>query len=177
VATILGNCNPTLNFSFTTASGIFAGQALQLPAQWRFLLAASGVIANQCDLAYAVKGLTLPASTNVDLDLTSLLDPMGGAVAFARVRFLARRNAATTDGYTITEGGATFANQWTAMTTNATLYPSTTGAGTAAQNDGFAIHTAPNTSGAVVGGSSKILRYNAGANANAIDLFILGCSS
>lgn len=177
-----GSGSASLAFSCAPSSGIFSGEYLQvLPETFQFLLAGVGSLANQCDRVYAVSAQALVAATPWSVDLTNFTDPFGvTGQSMARVRYLARRNNDTADGHTITEGGAGVTNQWIgpvdAAGAGITLYPSTTGSGTAANNHGFLVQSAPNTTGMVTSGTSKVLQYLA-ANAGSLDLLILGCST
>lgn len=135
---------------------------------------ANGTAANAVDLIYATT-LTLSA-TPTTLDLTSLTDPLNGAVAFARVREVYIRNNATTDGWNLVVGpGAS--NGW-AGTSQFFGASSTVNVGpsTANPNTGKLAFSAPNTTGYVVDGTHKTLKLDPGANTFTVEILIAGSS-
>jgi hypothetical protein len=173
MATVKGGCSPVI--SFTQFAAIGATPADDTPVAvlaLRGAFNASGVAADQCDLIYA-RPLTFVASTPQTLDLTALTDPAGNAISFARVRFLAIRIRDTTAGHVLLVGGAG-TNEWGGFLSSGailTVFPST------AANDGFFLLPAPNTTGIVVSGTSKLLKLDPGAVAlGIVDVVIAGCS-
>lgn len=128
----------------------------------------NGSAADQVEQSY-IATLSL-AATPTTLDLTALVDPLGKTTNFAAVREVKLRNKSTTDGQNVTvKPGAS--NGWTGVlnsTGQLTLYPST------ATNSGMLVLTAPNTTGAVVSGTSKTLALDPGANTISVDIEIYG---
>ncbi len=174
MATVTGSARSTLLFNLTGA-GWLAGVSQDIkPPNAPTDTFTSGTAANQADLIYATT-LTLSA-TPTTLDLTSLLDPLQGAVAFARVRGLYIRNNATTDGWNLTIGAAA-SNAWAG--TSQFLSASSTiilGPSSAFPNSGRLEVWAPNTTGYVVDGTHKSLKLDPGANTFTIDIQIIGAS-
>jgi hypothetical protein len=132
----------------------------------------NGTAANQIQLGTGIH-LSLVASTPQTIDLTALTDLQGNAFSLAAVRYLAIRNNSTTDTQNLTVGGAAtpFVGFWSSTVT---IWPSTTGSGSANQNSGYEVFQAPNTTGAPVTGGSKLLKFDPGANAFTVDIIVMG---
>jgi hypothetical protein len=139
----------------------------------KFATTASGTAADQVDLKYS-RTITLAAAPTA-LDLRSLTDVFGGAVAFARVKSVQIVNKSSTDGYTVTVGySTTTSNAWVGFLSNPGTFvvgPST------ASNAGFFAITSPNATGWPVSSSSKLLNLDPGANTVVVDIEITGCSA
>lgn len=148
------------------ATATVAAAALQLKSQF----SVSGTGADQLALVYA-KTLTFAASTPQTLNLQSLVDPLGNAISFSQVRFIAYRIQSSNPAYVILNGGAA-SNQWTGRLNSGgieTWFPSS------AANDGFSIIQAPSATGIPVTSSSCDMKLDPGANAvGAVDLVIAG---
>jgi hypothetical protein len=161
----------TASFNAKVASGYLAGTNLPItPARIQSYFA-SGTLLDQID-GLSPMLLTFVASTPQTLDLTALTDALGTAITTARVRFVLFKNLATTDGYNLTVGGAG-ANEWNGPLSSGgklTVGPST------ASNDGFALLSAPHTTGYPVSGTSKLLKLDPGANAFQ-SVILIGTSS
>lgn len=128
----------------------------------------NGTAADQITLQY-INTLNLAGAAQT-LDLTSLLDPLGGAVSFAKVRVIRIRTRATTDGQALVlSGGAS--NPWTGFLNGAGTF--TIQASTAANPAWFTLD-APNTAGMAVSGTSKTLKFDPGANTYQVDIEIYG---
>ena len=171
-ASITGSSNPSPSFSYTPSAGFLAAQQLQITKTVQANFRASGVLLDQCDTLYA-NTLTFTASTPQTLDLTSLTDILGNSISFARVRYLLIRINSTTDGQVLLCGNSV-TNEWDAFVSAAgtfTVYPST------ANNAGFTVFCAPNSTGAPVTSSHKTLKLDPGSNAFTVDVMIAGCSS
>lgn len=133
--------------------------------------------ANGVDLKYTAT-LTFTTATPQILDLKSLLDVLGGAVAFARVRSITLNMHAPTDGNTLKLGYATTTtNAWVSLVTNPgqiilQACPTST-------NAAFATLVAPNATGWVVGASNKLLNLDPGSftGTYTVDIEITGCSA
>jgi hypothetical protein len=175
MANITGQSNVNPQFSLGITAGFLNGQRLPIPLPNRNLLASfktAGVAADQVNLIYA-NTLTFVSTVPQTLDLTALLDPLGAAVNFARVRFQAYRiNSNTVGAYLILGGAAT--NEWTGMLG--------TGSGlkilaSTAANDGFFVISAPNTNGYPVTGTSKNLLMTPSAHGFTVDVIIAGCNA
>lgn len=123
-----------------------------------------GTAAGQLNLVAISSGSA--AASPVSIDLTSLTDPSGAAVNFAKIRAALILNDSTTDGSfllldnTVTNGwGSPFNNITTAKlkipagaTVNGTNYP------------GFFMICGPNTTGLTVDSTHKIVSLDPGAN-------------
>lgn len=157
----------------TPASGFLAGTTLQIPEILSVALT-NGTAANQIDLIYAGT-ISLASSTPQTLDLTSLTDVLGGAVALARVKLIAIKNKSTTDGQNVTAGNAA-SNAWSAMlgsTGTITILP-----GTSTNPDGgWFINSAPNTTGWPVDSTHKNLKLDPGSASISVDVVIAGASA
>jgi hypothetical protein len=174
LATVTGSARSTLAFNLT-GTGWLAGVAQTVaPPTAPSDTFSAGTAANMADLIYATT-LTLSA-TPTTLDLTSLTDPLGVAVAFARIRGLYIRNNATTDGWNLTIGLAASnawagASQFLAASSSIILGPSSS-----FPNAGRLEVWAPNTTGYVVDGTHKSLKLDPGANTFTIDIQLIGAS-
>lgn len=127
--------------------------------------------ADAIDLKYSAV-ITL-SSTSASYDLKALTDDTGAAVNFARVRSVTIRNRSTTDGANLTISGGT-ASPWLGpggASWSHYVFASTAG------SPGVYAFTAPNTTGAVVASSAKVLKVDAGSNAITFDIEIVGCSA
>jgi hypothetical protein len=154
-----------------TAAGI-PGQATSLAGtQSMTTNLGSGTVLDAADLKYS-KTLVFAASTAQNLDLSALTDVYGNAVNFARIRSISINVLGQVDGSSLTVGAAA-ANPWAAVlgaTGTLTLFPAT------AANAGFFALTAPNTTGMVVSGTSKVLKLLPSAHAFSADVEIVGAS-
>lgn len=132
----------------------------------------SGTTADKVDLKYS-RTLTFASATAQTLDLSSLTDDYGGAVAFVKIRSLLIRVKSTTDGATLTVGAAA-TNPWAAVlgTTGTLIIQSAT-----SSNQAVLLLTAPNTSGYAVSGSSKSLKLLPSSHAFDVDIEITGTSA
>lgn len=160
------------NFQQTTTFGVGGSGFLVNPVKFLSSFQAAGVIADTCNLFYAAT-LSL-AATPTTLDLKSgLLDIGGLALVFVRVRFVALRVNSTTNGQVLVIGNSV-TNEWNAfLSATGTL---TIAAGTAS-NNGFFMLQAPNTTGYLVGSSSKTLKLDPGASTFTVDVLIAGCDA
>lgn len=170
MAVVKGQIIPAASFTQTPNSGILSGNVLSVPLTLNAAFANTGTTDN-VDLLYAAT-LTFVASTAQNLDLTSLTDILGGAVNFARVRAIAIKMYSTTDGATLTVGGAA-SNPWAAVwgTTGTMIIQAATAANA---NGSFFLLTAPNTTGYVTSGTSKTLKLLPSAHAFNADIVIAG---
>jgi hypothetical protein len=172
MALVTANNNVSVQINQALSFGIGQTSTLPVAASFRTTFNVSGVLADQCDLLHA-KTYTLVASTPQTIDLTALLDPVGAAVVFARVRLVAIRVKSITDGAVLLLG-ASGANDWTGLVSTAgtvKVYASS------ALNDGFTIFQMPNTTGAVVtSAGQRLVKLDPGTNAMLVDILIAGCS-
>jgi hypothetical protein len=104
----------------------------------------------------------------VDIDLTTLTDPYGAAINFARVKVLAVFNFATNDAYKLVMGLAV-TNPWAApfdgLTTGKLhVPPGRLDATLGVTYPGRVLIWAPGATGLAVSGTSKVLRLDSGAN-------------
>ena len=105
-------------FTETTTAGLQNNEILQ-QINPGILNYTNGTGSNQVDTCYAAK-LTLVASTPQTIDLSTLTDPAGNAVTFARAREFVIQNTATTAGYDvlISQGAA---NGWVGVPLTGTI--------------------------------------------------------
>lgn len=163
--------NVILNASFTenVSSGVIV--SYQVPATVSSTLSyGNGTASNQVDTLYA-KQLTLTGATQT-IDLTSLTDPAGNSINFARVRELIVVNTATTAGYDVkVEAGAS--NGWAVLPpSSAPVY--TRYSGTLRISDPV---STGGSNGNVVSGTSKTITFDPGANTIVINVLIVGGSA
>lgn len=173
MANVTGTIRVSATFAQTPSGLPGQSTAQSNPQAFGCVFGTSGVLADQVDQKYS-NTLAFVASTPQVLDLKSLLDVFGGAVAFARVRSITLKLKSGIDGVVLKVGYATTtANSWVGMVTNPgqlTIYSSS------ATNDGSFTWTAPNTTGAPVGTSNRLLNLDPGLNAFSVDIEIAGCS-
>lgn len=170
--TVTGNNSLALAFQQLLSYGIGQSQNLPIPMIFRSIFKASGGLLDQCDAVYSAT-LTFVASTPQVIDLKSLVDAQGNAIAFDRIRVFAIRVNSQTDGDVLLVGD-NGANDWLGLTPAAAtaainVYPST------GANDGFVIFQMPNSTGAAVGSTTHLVKLNPGSNAFTVDLLIAGC--
>lgn len=172
-SSVAGGCQPTINFTQTSTVGVGSSVNLPILLALKSTFRQSGALLDQCNLIHA-KTYTFAASTPQTLDLKALTDVLGNAIVFARVRLVAIRVQAQTDGWLLLVGAAG-TNEWDGLTSasgTVTVYPST------AINDGFAIWQMPNATGAAVGSSTHLLKLDPGTNAlGPVDVIIAGCDA
>lgn len=172
--TVTGTVGGQVSYTRTPGSGIFTGKAQAWQDTFQFAARVSGVLADQCDLAY-VKRHVVGATSSVVIDLTAAVGDDGVTSHFARVRAIAIRNASTTDGQPVTlDNAGQTTNPFTGLLNSAgvvTVAPSTAG------NTGFLILAAPNTTGAAVGTGVNVRVSNPNAASVTVDVVILGCSA
>lgn len=174
---VSGSVNVQASFTEIITSGVIS--TLNLPAAiTQAITYLNGTATSSVDYIYA-KSLSL-AGTPTTLDLTSLTDLNGGSVNFARVRELIIVNLATTAGYTLTIGPGV-SNPWTtgpiAASSTIVLQPSvgqTTGQCFVRFSDPFSTGA---STGYYVGGSSKTLKLDPGANTFSAYILIVGGSA
>lgn len=167
--TITGNV--TFNAAFTEAVSAGVIVPYQVPATISSNLSyANGTGSGQVDTLYA-KALTLSGATTT-IDLTSLTDPAGVSINFARVRELIVVNTATTAGYDVkVESGAS--NGWSVLPpSSAPVY---------ARYGGILRISDPTSTGGgngnVVGSTSKTITFDPGSNTVTINVLIVGGSA
>jgi hypothetical protein len=167
--------------TFTSSFGVFQSTGFIVP-QWIYgtLIAAgtnaatltysNGTASGQVDTLHC-KPYVLAAATTT-IDLTSLLDPAGNSIDFARVREFQVYNPAATAGYDVqVYAGAT--NGW------AQLGPSTSPQYARAIG-GLVRLSDPQSTGSgngnIVSGTSKTVTFNPGSNTITIYVLIAGGS-
>lgn len=135
---------------------------------------ANGTALDQVDLVYFTT-LTFVASTPQVLDLTSLLDPLGGVVNFKRIKKIIIKPKGLVDNVILKLGysGVT-SNAWISLVTNPGQI-SLQAAPTANNDAGFVI-LAPNATGYVVGATNKLLNLDPGTAAYSVDIELQGAS-
>jgi hypothetical protein len=165
--------NLQLTFTETPAGVVFGGNAIQFKEQLRLRFGAQGSLADQIDGLYYAQ-LTFVASTPQTLDLTTLTDPLGNSLgSIARVRFVGIKVNWTTNGVPLIVGGAG-ANEWNGFLSNGgtiKVYPSS------ANNDGFFLLSAPQTTAVTVSGTSKLLKLDPQTAAGTVDIILGTCSA
>jgi hypothetical protein len=168
-ATVTGTVTTNAAFTQVVSSGVIV--PYQIPANITGSLSyTNGTASNQVDTLYA-KSITLVATTQT-IDLTSLTDPAGNAISFARVREFWVINTATTASFDLkVESGAS--NGW------APLPPSTTPL--FARYSGNLRISDPVSTGAsngnVTSGTSKTITFDSGANTITFYVLIVGGSA
>lgn len=129
----------------------------------------SGTSANQADRVYASPAAaTISSGTPLDVDLNSLTDAFGVAMAFVEVCGFIITNDSVTAGQTLTVGNAT-TNAWTGWSGGA-AHTSIIGP------EGCLFWWSPSDGGAV-SGSSKVLRIAASAASMPYKLLVVGRSA
>jgi hypothetical protein len=169
MATVKSNGTINLGFNQDFPFGIGQVQNLSAPFVLRTIFGVSGALADQCSKLH-LKQYSLVASTPQNIDLQSLVDVSGATVSLAAVRVIAFRNNASTDGWVLLVGAAG-ANEWDAIVSASgtlTVYPAS------GVNDGFAVFQAPNTTGAVVDSTHRLLKLDPGPHSFTVDVLIAG---
>jgi hypothetical protein len=162
-----------LKFNLTPSAGYLAGQTIAA-ALGLGLKLTYGTGADQIDLI-APLDLTFVASTMQSIDLTSMVDTLGTALSFARVKLFALRVESQTDGATLTlTPDAT--NGWSTGPVGASSSLLLLPGSLANPFGGFTIFSAPNTTGYVVNSTHKKVDMTPNANAFTATLLIAGCS-
>lgn len=171
MGTVTGTATMAMRFQQVVSSGFVTPQTLngflnQLGSGTENAIYGSGTGAGQCDLLH-VKAYTLAASATT-IDLTSLLDMAGGAINFARVREFVVYNPDAVAGHDVlVEQGAS--NGWA-------FAPVTTawaGGGAIRQADPL---STGGGNGAIVGGSSKTVKFDPSSHTVTIWVLIAGSS-
>jgi len=159
----------------TKSTGVTAALRLPVAANLlpKFALAYGASGAGNVNLVYYRK-LALAGSAQT-IDLTSLTDPFGDAVNFARLRYVAILNWATNDAHVCTIGGGT--NAWAAAWGSTMVVPpGATIAGTTVP--GVVELVAMNTTGfASIDGTHKNIKADPGANTFGLDILLAGSSA
>jgi len=179
-ASVTGSMGGTLITARTPDAGYYSGKADQTSDTLACAFRASGVLADQVDLRY-VKRLTFASSTQQTINLSAAVGDDGVTSAFARVRAILIRCRSTADAASLTIDNAGATNPFVGFLNAAgtlKVYPSTVDPNdaTALKNHGFAVLTAPHTTGAAVG-TGVNLRLLPSAHAFDADVVILGCSA
>ena len=124
----------------------------------------------------AVKTYTFTGTTPQTADFTALVDILGAAVNFARVRFLIwKLYGTTTDGVTLTLGNAG-SNPWTSFVGGTAGVITLQAPSVGNPNGAFLIAAAPNTTGWVVGSGNKALLMTPSASCT-LDLIAAGADA
>jgi hypothetical protein len=132
----------------------------------------NGTGSSQVDLIYWPDPITLAATTQT-IDLTSLTDPSGAAVNFARVRELLIYNPTATAGFDIkVEQGAS--NPWAFVPPSTSPQIVRYGGGLYRISDPI---STGGGNGNVVGGASKTIKFDSGANTVTFWVLALGGSA
>lgn len=162
-----------VNSSGTQTPGTLPGTVTPINVNQTFScnFATSGTTADAVDLMY-VKTLTFAASTAQTLDLTSLTDLYGAAVAFARIRSISIKFKSVTNGATLTLSPGASTGWTNLLGTGSTLIMQASTAG----NDAALLITAPNTTGWVVDSTHKSLTLTPSAHVFDIDIQLMGAS-
>ena len=173
MAVVTGSIKTQTNFAQALTGLPGGAQSISASQNFGFAPTVSGVLADQVDTKHT-RTYALAASTPVTLDLTNLADIQNNPITFARVRSVSIVVRSQVDGQVLLLGGAG-TNAWVAIcsstTATITVYPSTAG------NQGYFAWTCPNTTGAPVTSTSKLLKLDPGTNAFSVDVEITGCSA
>lgn len=166
-------------FSVSLDPGLTYGTSVKPPSKFNLpalqsLPFAFGTGAGKINLA-AVQGGTLAVSTPVNVDLSTMTDPYGAAVNFAKVRGLMIVNFSTSAVLTV---GAAASNPWTALMggTTPTFFvgPGYLDATTGKVHPGYEIKARGDAAGFAVSGSSKVLKLDPGASTFDYFLALIG---
>lgn len=131
----------------------------------------SGTGSGQIDTVYAAQ-FSLAASTPQTINLTSLTDPLGKSISFARVRDFVVQNTASTSGYDC-QVYASASNGWAVLP--ASSGPLYARAGSVVRlSDKLSTGSG---AGNIVSGSSNSVTFNPGSNAVTINVWIVGGSA
>jgi hypothetical protein len=172
---VTGTVNRNVSFTETATIGL-ATANLNEPMVTSFSYTPAGTATVQVDTIHA-KTYTLAASATT-IDLTSLTDPAGNSISFARVREFVVTNADTVATHTVkVSSGAATAVAWLPPAANAlVLQPQ--GAGS---SPGRIDLSDPNGTGAGVGyivdSTHKTITFDPGAFTIAINVLIVGGSA
>lgn len=176
---VTGSSSVTSGFGETSTASLVGGGASYDAKEIASNQYGSGTGANQVDRMYTFSG-TIAASTPLVIDLTSFTDPLTGATgqAMARARHIQVQNLETNDTHVLLMGYATTtANAWTGLLSNPgqiNIRPGTLN--NTLLGPGVFQADAPSVTGWLVGGSSKLLQFDPGANAILVKIIITGCS-
>ncbi len=172
MATVSGGANATTTFNQSiTILGAASSTPVTLPL--KTALGNGTGSADKVDLLYATS-IAFTASTPQTIDLKNLLDIAGGAVAFARVRYFAVKIDSTTDGAYLTVAAGASNGMTSIVGTGGfkVLASSATN-----PDGGWAVFSAPNTTGYTVGASTKTLDLTPSAHAFNAYFVIAGAST
>lgn len=171
----LANTSLIAKIASTVTSALDFGTASFPVDQGRVISLANGTGAGQADKFWSDQR-TLTASSTEDLDLSgsSLLDPYGAAVVFARVKLVLVSAAAGNTNNVIV--GANVVNGWATM-----IGPTGASGGTVTLRPGaFAAFGCTDATGwAVTAGTGDLLHVanSAGGTSVTYDIFIVGSSA
>jgi hypothetical protein len=167
---VAGEIRSTINLTLTDATSLAAAGALnqiQLPTGLGGLAITPGTGNGQCNEMWA-GSLSLLVSTPQTIDLTALTGEFGRTVVFTRIKVLWVFNATTSYTNVVTMGNAS-TNIWhpgySSSTATEPIYGGTTSAGLLKTFLG---------AGWTVSGSAKSLKFDPGANAQTIRVFLAG---
>lgn len=171
--------NGNLNLQFQqTGTGILLGVSPIKQETLKSIMQTSGTLLDQCDTLHMAT-YTFVASTTQTIDLIggTLLDIYGQPAIFARVKLFLMKFLGTTNGQKLILGAAG-SNEWsgTSQMLGATGSLLNVLASTA-NNDGYVVVGAPNTTGYVADSTHKILKMDPGSGAFSVELIIAGCSA
>lgn len=156
-------------FTQTVSSGVVSSYSIDVAPAIQSVNYTNGTSASQVDLLYG-KQLSI-TTTPTDLDLTTLTDPPGGAVNFARVRELIIENLSTTAGQNlVVSGGAS--NQWTGFLNSTGTLTLPPGAKLRISDP-----TSVTTAGGITSGTSKTLRLVASTGTISANVTLVGGST
>lgn len=167
VSPVTGRSTHSVSFSQTAPATVIGTPTISVGEAPAYSYA-NGTIALGVDQLYA-KILTLVASTPQTLDLTTLTDPWGGTVNFARVRSIVLKN---TGAAPVTVGAAA-TNAWVGplgTTTSTLVIPA---GAIVCLDDPNSLSTA----GWVVSGTSKSFKVDPGASAGTLEVIFAGGSA
>lgn len=166
---ITGNCSMNLAFTESVNSGVIVPYSIPATVSAN-LSYANGTASNQVDTIYS-KQITLSATTTT-LNLTTLTDPAGNSINFARVREFIVVNTSSTAGYDVkVEAGAS--NGWSPL-------PPSTSPLYARYSGSLRISDPVSTgtgNGNVVTSTSNTITLDPGANTITVNVLIVGGSA
>lgn len=170
--TVTGICTFDCKFSESVTTGYPQPVSVTQEIQQTDNYSTSGTASGQVDTLYA-KSFTLAASTPTAIDLTTLTDPAGNAINFARVREFVVQNTTATAGYDV-KVYATGTNGWSPV-------PPSTSPLTVRYGSVFRMSDKFSTgagNGNIVTSTSKSVTFDPGSNGPiTINVMILGGSA
>lgn len=171
--TVTGQLTPQVGIQHAVTSGFLNGQTLAVPITLACTLT-NGTTADKSDLI-GVATFSFSGTTPQTVNLKTMLDVQGGAVAFVKVKWFILRLEATTDAVTVAMTPSA-SNGWTTGFLAASSTLTFQGASSTNPYGGFFIVSAPNTTGYAVDNTHKSIDLTPSATCTAT-LVVVGTSA